>query len=61
MRIDAVELIRRFLPHTLPKSLTRIRYYGFLANRCKRGKLKKCRESLGVSEFPVYAEFKTVR
>ena len=61
MRIDAVEFIRRFLLHTLPKGLMRIRYYGFLANRCKGECLKKCRKSLGVSEAPVLAEPKTVR
>ena len=41
LTIDAAEFIRRFLPHTLPKGLMRIRYYGFLANRCKRASLKK--------------------
>jgi hypothetical protein len=61
MTIDAVEFIRRFLLHTLPKGLMRIRYYGFLANRCKRDNLKKCRKNLGVSEAPVLAEPKTVR
>ena len=35
--ISAVEFIRRFLLHSLPKGFVRIRYYGFLANRnrCK--------------------------
>ena len=60
MTIDAVEFIRRFLLHTFPKGLMRIRYYGFLANRCKRESLKKCRKSLDVSEVPVFAEPKTV-
>ena len=31
--ISAVEFIRRFLLHTLPKGFVRIRHYGFLANR----------------------------
>ena len=31
--ITAVEFIRRFLLHSLPKGFVRIRYYGFLANR----------------------------
>jgi hypothetical protein len=46
MTIDAVEFIRRFLLHVLPKGLMRIRHYGFLANRCKNGNLKKCRKLL---------------
>jgi hypothetical protein len=35
--ISAVEFIRRFLLHSLPKNFVRIRHYGFLANRnrCK--------------------------
>src|SRR6266700_1554781 len=32
MTLDADEFIRRFLLHTLPDSLHRIRHYGFLAN-----------------------------
>jgi len=31
--ISAVEFIRRFLLHSLPTGLVRIRHYGFLANR----------------------------
>jgi len=33
MTLDAVEFLRRFLLHVLPKGFMRIRYYGFLANR----------------------------
>ena len=33
MELDAVEFLRRFLQHVLPPRLTRVRYYGFLANR----------------------------
>jgi hypothetical protein len=44
--IDAVEFIRRFLLHVLPKGFMRIRHYGFLANRCKNDNLKKCRQLL---------------
>lgn len=47
--LDAVEFIRRFLLHTLPKGFVRIRHFGFLANRNKRANLKKIRQVLGVS------------
>ena len=36
MTLDASEFIRRFLLHVLPKGLVRIRYYGWMANRCRR-------------------------
>ncbi len=50
MTLDAVEFIRRFLLHVLPKKFMRIRHIGFLANRCKKGNLEKCRKFFGVSE-----------
>jgi hypothetical protein len=36
MTLQAVEFIRRFLLHVLPKGLVRIRHYGWMANRCRR-------------------------
>jgi hypothetical protein len=36
MTLDAAEFIRPFLLHVLPKGLVRIRYYGWMANRCRR-------------------------
>ncbi len=47
--IDAVEFIRRFLLHVLPKGFMRIRYYGLFANRCKGKNIRRCRELLGLS------------
>jgi hypothetical protein len=47
MTLAAVEFIRRFLLHVLPSSFVKIRYYGFMANRCRREKLARCRELLG--------------
>ena len=47
MRLDADEFIRRFLLHVLPRSFTRLRHYGLLANRCRARKLSLCRELLG--------------
>lgn len=51
--IEAVEFIRRFLLHVLPKGFMRIRHYGLFANRCKKKNVQKCRELLGLSrELP---------
>ena len=47
MTLTAVEFIRRFLLHVLPPSFVKIRYYGFMANRCRRESLKLCRQLLG--------------
>ena len=44
--ISAVEFIRRFLLHSLPKRFVRIRHYGFLANRNRRTNLKVIRKLL---------------
>ena len=46
--ISAVEFIRRFLLHSLPKRFVRIRYYGFLANRNRAANLKTIQLLLGV-------------
>ena len=34
------EFIRRFLLHVLPSGFQKIRYYGFLSNRCKMSNLR---------------------
>jgi hypothetical protein len=44
--ISAVEFIRRFLLHSLPKGFVRIRHYGFLANRNRMAKLNIIRSLL---------------
>lgn len=43
MTIDAVEFIRRFLLHVLPRGFVKIRHFGFLANRNRREALALCR------------------
>jgi len=48
MTISAQEFIRRFLLHILPDSFMRIRHYGFLANRCKKRDMPRCRDLLGL-------------
>ena len=47
--ISAVEFIRRFLLHSLPKRFVKIRYYGFLANRNRTKNLKTIRLLMGLA------------
>lgn len=47
MTLDAHEFIRRFLLHVLPPGFQRIRYFGFLAARC-RDRLALCRKLLAM-------------
>jgi len=46
--ITAVEFIRRFLLHSLPKGFVRIRHYGFMANRNRNENLDAIRQLIGV-------------
>ena len=50
LTITAVEFIRRFLLHSLPKRFVRIRHYGFLANRNRSQNLSAIRGLMGVSD-----------
>jgi hypothetical protein len=50
--ITAVEFIRRFLLHSLPRRFVRIRHYGFLANRNRSANLNTIRQLMGLSEPP---------
>ncbi len=52
MTVDAGEFIRRFLLHTLPDGIYRIRHYGFLVNGQRAVRLTACRALLaaGTSE-----------
>ena len=47
MKLPAMEFIRRFLLHILPKRFCKIRYYGIFASRNKKTALDKCRKALG--------------
>ena len=51
--ITAVEFIRRFLLHSLPKGFVRIRHYGFLANRNRNANLKAIRRWLKLPTEPL--------
>ena len=46
MTLDAMEFLRRFVLHVLPKGFVRIRFFGFLANRFRAKCLKLCRKLL---------------
>ena len=47
MTLTAVEFLRRFFLHVLPKGFVRIRHFGFLANRWRTARLAICRAVLG--------------
>ena len=46
MTLDAVEFLRRFLQHVLPKGFMKIRHYGLLASRHRQEKLRRSRQLL---------------
>jgi hypothetical protein len=46
MTLDAVEFLRRFVQHVLPKGFLKIRHYGLLANRQRGEKLQRSRQLL---------------
>jgi hypothetical protein len=48
MTLTVDEFIRRFLLHSLPPRVPRIRHYGLLSGRTKRPNLARCRELLRV-------------
>ena len=43
MTLSSQEFLRRFLLHVLPRGFVRIRFFGFLANRCRATLLPNCR------------------
>lgn len=56
MTLDGAVFLRRLLQHVLPRSYTRLRSYGFLANSGKREKLLAIRACLGVQAPPPTTE-----
>jgi hypothetical protein len=53
MTLSAVEFLRRFLQHVLPKGLVRIRHFGLWANRHRQANLARCRKLLrAAAEVP---------
>jgi hypothetical protein len=49
MTLDAVEFLRRFVQHVLPKGFVKVRHYGLLANRRREHRLGVCRRLLFVA------------
>lgn len=52
MAIDAVEFLRRFMLHTLPKGFHRIRFYGFLSHVRKNKNIDEIYQILSVPRPP---------
>jgi Putative transposase/Transposase zinc-binding domain len=46
MTLDAMEFLRRFVQHVLPRGFVRIRYFGYLANACRTARLADARALL---------------
>jgi hypothetical protein len=57
MTLAAIEFIRRFLMHVLPKGFVRIRHFGFMANYQRSASLELCRQLLAMA--PVVPETET--
>jgi hypothetical protein len=49
MTVGAVEFLRRFVQHVLPKGFVKVRHYGLLANRRREHRLGVCRRLLFVA------------
>lgn len=49
MTVTSEEFLRRFLLHVLPPGFVRIRFFGFLANRCRWSLLPLCRQLLAMT------------
>jgi Putative transposase/Transposase zinc-binding domain len=52
LTLDVDAFLRRFLLHVLPRRFVRIRYFGFLAPRCRTRELAQCRQVLAVTPTP---------
>ena len=52
MTLEAVEFVRRFALHIIPKGLVRIRRYGLLAHRDRGERLALCRSLLAAGAGP---------
>ena len=52
MTLEAVEFVRRFALHIIPKGLVRIRQYGLLAHRDRGERLALCRSLLAAGAGP---------
>lgn len=48
LELDGEEFVRRFLLHVLPLKFVKIRHYGILSNRNRKGKLMRCKDFFGI-------------
>src|SRR5262245_53604228 len=46
MTVSAMEFLRRFVQHILPRGFVRIRHFGFLANTCRAARVALARTLL---------------
>jgi len=54
LTLPAVEFLRRFLLHVLPRGFVRIRHFGFLASRRRGTLLPLCRQALSANPPPFH-------
>lgn len=54
LTLDALEFLRRFLSHVLPRAFVRIRYYGLLATGQRAKKLTICRQLLSTHAAEIH-------
>jgi hypothetical protein len=53
MTLSAMEFLRRFVQHILPRGFVRIRQSGFLANTCRTARVARARTLLGMARTTV--------
>jgi hypothetical protein len=53
MTLSAMEFLRRFVQHILPRGFVRIRQSGFLANTCRSPRVALARTLLAAASAPV--------
>ena len=53
MTLTAMEFLRRFVQHVLPRGFVRIRQYGYLAPPCRTARLERARRLLRCAPPPV--------
>jgi len=61
LEIDAVEFVRRYLLHVLPKRFVKIRYFGFLFHRTKKEKIEIIRKLIGQDTQTPETKKETIR
>lgn len=52
-QLEANTFIKRFIIHILPKRFKRIRYYGFLANNCRKENIEFCKKIINNTVFKI--------